>query len=136
MLPPIEGLVRPTPAYILVSPLQGIITNLATMSRSLASVDPAAEAKLWQNPTLAVYGNQDVFVSAAKLREWTARMTDSEQPQQGDGKKRAMPERGIRESRFEGREIAGAGHFWIEEGVLGQMMGWVDQFVRGLMSEG
>jgi hypothetical protein len=38
-------------------------------------------------------------------------------------------------SRFEGREIDGAGHFWVEEGVLMQMMGWVDQFVRGLMRE-
>lgn len=134
-LPPIEGLVRPRPAYILVSPLQGIITNLATMSRSLAGVDPSAEAKLRQNPTLAVYGNQDVFVSAGKLRDWTARMMESETRRDGDAKKRASMEREGRVSRFEGKEIDGAGHFWVEEGVLMQMMGWVDQFVRGLMRE-
>lgn len=136
LLPPIEGLIRPRPAYMLVSPLQGIITNLATMSRSLVSVDPSAEAKLWQNPTLAVYGSQDVFVSAGKLRDWTARMTESQPRQEAEGKRRAGPERDDRVSRFEGREIDGAGHFWIENGVLRQMMGWVDQFVRGLTRDG
>lgn len=130
-LPPIESLVRPRPAYILVAPLQGIITSLATMSRSLTSADPSAEAKLWQNPTLAVFGNQDVFVSARKLRDWTARMEGG-----GNGTTSSESDTEGTVSRFEGREVDGAGHFWIEEGVLGQMMGWVDQFVRGLTSDG
>lgn len=127
-LPPIENLLRPRPAYILISPLQGIITNLATMSRSPS--DAAAEAKLRQNPTLAVYGNQDVFVPASRLRSWKARMEGTESP---EGLEVAQTEgAALGSPGFQGREIDGAGHFWIEEGVLGQMIGWVGEFVRGL----
>ncbi|KAL6849636.1 hypothetical protein ACO1O0_009179 [Amphichorda felina] len=109
----VPNLVRPRPAYILISPLQGIITHLATMSRSPG--DAAAEAKLRQNPTLAVYGDGDVFVSAKKLRAWTARMESPEG------------------SNFHGKEIEGAGHFWIEEGVLGHMTHLVDEFAKELV---
>jgi len=122
-LPPIENLVKPRPAYILISPLQGIITNLATMSRSPS--DMAAEAKLRQNPTLAVYGNQDIFVAVSKLRSWKIRMEAADGDPSGDA---APPG----SSGFQGREVDGAGHFWIEEGVLGQMIGWVGEFVRDL----
>lgn len=123
-LSPIEGLVTPRPAYILVSPLQGIITNLATMSRSSAGDDPAAEVKLRENPTLAVYGNEDVFVSASKLRSWKTRMEVD-----------IASDEGAR-SGFEGREVNGAGHFWVEEGVLGEMMVCVGEFVWALTRDG
>lgn len=107
--------IRPRPAYLLISPLQGIITNLATMSRSPG--DAATEAKLRQHPTLAVYGDGDVFVSARKLRSWTARMESVER------------------SQFDGREIEGAGHFWVEEGVLGTMTDLIADFTKELVRQ-
>lgn len=123
-LPPVAGLTF-RPAYLLVSPLQGIITNLATMSfpsplsigpgRLLSrwlpklqeessaepnalsrSIPPGAEDKLTQNPTLAVYGDHDVFVSARKLREWATRLQTLEN------------------SHFHAIEVSGAGHFWAQ----------------------
>jgi pimeloyl-ACP methyl ester carboxylesterase len=75
----------------------------------------AAEAKLWQHPTLAVYGDGDGFVPVGKLRSWTTRME------------------GMEGSKFRGREIRGAGHFWIEEGVLARMTELIDDFVRQLV---
>ena len=106
------GLIQPRPAHLLISPLQGIITQLATVSRSPGN--GAAEAKLWQHPTLAVYGDGDGFVPVGKLRSWTTRME------------------GIEGSKFRGREIRGAGHFWIEEGVLARMAELIDAFVTEL----
>lgn len=113
-LSPPADFVHPRPAYLLVSPLQGIINHLATMSRSPS--DPAAEAKLRQNPTLAVYGDKDVFVSASKLQSWTTNMEAAQ------------------DSCFRGRLVDGAGHFWVEEGVLREMKDRIIAFAKELQS--
>lgn len=123
--PPPGDLVVPRAAYVLLSPLQGLVSNLATMSRSPWGDDPAAEAKLRRCPTLAVFGDRDVFVSAAKLRSWAARMGRGGVKGGGDG--------GLSASAFRGLEVEGAGHFWVEEGVLGRMMDGVEEFVDGLL---
>ncbi|KAF4120410.1 hypothetical protein GMORB2_3211 [Geosmithia morbida] len=115
-LPLVSGLVRPQPAYLLISPLQGPITNLVTISRSPGH--SAAEAQLRIHPTLAVYGDGDIFVSVKRLRAWTERMENAQ------------------DSKFRGREIPGAGHFWIEEGVLSEMMRLVADFVKQLLGPG
>lgn len=136
-------------AYLLVSPLQGVVTNLATMSfpnpflrrRRSKKGKPAAlpraaanddaqepsgdgdpvsaegEQKLVRNPTLAVYGDQDVFVSARKLREWARRLE------------------GAADSRFRAHEVSTAGHFWTEERVLYVMRDAVTTFAEGLLAE-
>jgi alpha/beta superfamily hydrolase len=110
-LAPISGLTLPQPAYLLISPLQGFVLNLATMRRFTG--DEPAEQKLRNNPTLAVFGNGDIFVAASKLRAWVARMENGE-------------------SLFQGREVEDAGHFWAETGALATMMGHVANFVRRL----
>ncbi|KEY73018.1 hypothetical protein S7711_04681 [Stachybotrys chartarum IBT 7711] len=130
-LAPVRELLVPRAAYLLISPLQGFITHLATMSLLPSSLslrgsrgsrgggeDEAAEAKLVQRPTLAVYGDRDVFVGAGKLRAWAGRLQDQ------------------RGSRFEGCEVRSAGHFWAEEGVLGRMERAVAEFAGGLVGEG
>lgn len=114
VLSPVTDLVQPEAAYLIVSPLQGMISHLATMSRS--PQDAAAEEKLKDHHTLAVYGDEDVFVSAQKLRAWTMKMEVTEG------------------SLFKAKEVQGAGHFWVEEGVLGHMMGYVDEFVAQLLN--
>jgi alpha/beta superfamily hydrolase len=49
--------------------------------------------------SLAIYGDQDVFASAKKIRDW------AEQLKADHG------------SRFASLEVSGAGHFWVEPGV-------------------
>ncbi|KAG9258424.1 Alpha/Beta hydrolase protein [Emericellopsis atlantica] len=107
----VPDLTLPRPAYLLISPLQGFVLSLATMRRHTG--DEAAEQKMRGNPTLAVFGNGDIFVAASKLRTWVTRMED------GD-------------SLFQGQEVEGAGHFWVEQGVLSTMMSHVANFVRML----
>ncbi|KAG5929885.1 hypothetical protein E4U42_004077 [Claviceps africana] len=107
-LPAVSHFVHPRPAYLLVSPLRGLVAHLATMSLLSAagrshSHDDAAEKKLVENPTLAVFGDKDVFVPVGKLRTWAAGLSAG------------------RGSRFTAWEVAGAGHFWAEEGVLQSM---------------
>ncbi|SPO06144.1 uncharacterized protein DNG_08833 [Cephalotrichum gorgonifer] len=149
-----SGIVPPRVAYLLVSPLQGTISHLATMSflptrlplpgvpkllkmafhhkkdsdegaePAEASVGedaskgdtttPPETLKLQRNPTLAIFGDKDVFVSASKLRTWTRRM------------------QGAPRSRFHAVEVSTAGHFWIEEGVLDRLIGAVGGFSAGL----
>ena len=141
----VSDLVVPRVAYVLVSPLQGVITHLATMSfmpstSSLLSKFPGrsqkeapkgpdsddqeessadghrAEMKLVQNPTLAAYGDNDVFVPVHKLRTWAKRL------QQIEG------------SKFHAVEISSAGHFWVEEKVLYKLRDLVAEFSLRLIN--
>lgn len=153
----ITDLIPPRVAYLLISPLRGVVSHLATMSlmpTHLPSLpkfrlpfqqkkeqdrsndlrpsldhapDPTgvdseaeslAELKLVRNPTLAAFGDHDVFVSSHKLRAWTKRMQE------------------VQGSRFQAVEVSSAGHFWIEEKVLGKLIGLVAGFSAGLVEEG
>jgi hypothetical protein len=120
-LPAVAGLVRPRPAYLLVSPLQGVVTHLAAMSllpSKMKQHDDAAEEKLVSNPALAVFGDNDGFVPVGKLRAWMARLC----AKQG--------------SLFTGREVATGGHFWGEEGVLYLMTEYITTFSDALIRRG
>ncbi|PTB37663.1 uncharacterized protein TrAFT101_005458 [Trichoderma asperellum] len=120
-LSPVSGFIMPRPVYLLLSPLQGLVTHLATMSlvpsvfaRQKPRQEDEAEAKLVRNPTLAVFGDGDIFVPVGKLRAWVGRL--SSQPG----------------SQFQGHEIGSAGHFWAEEGVLNSMLDLVCDFAYKL----
>ncbi|KAJ2894247.1 putative acid phosphatase [Zalerion maritima] len=107
------------PAYLMVSPLQGVITTLATMSFLRrghdAGSDERAERKLVENPALALFGDQDVFVAAKRLRQWGARLEAQT------------------DSQFRAHEISTAGHFWIEDRVLYIMRDAVGTFASELL---
>lgn len=132
----VEGLPAYRSAYLAVSPPVGYVTNLATMSfpnpfgswssrragRPVADHDGAgdgehhdSEGKLARNPTLVVYGDQDGFLTLRKLREWTARLEAYDS------------------SQFREIEVAGAGHFWAEEGVIYKLRDAVGFFGTGLL---
>jgi pimeloyl-ACP methyl ester carboxylesterase len=120
-LSPVNGFIAPQPAYLLVSPLQGLVTNLATMSlvpsvfaRRKPHQEDDVEAKLVRNPTLAVFGDGDIFVPVGKLRAWVGRLSSPPG------------------SQFQGHEIGSAGHFWAEEGVLHSMLDLVCDFAGKL----
>ncbi|KAK0713939.1 hypothetical protein B0T26DRAFT_742440 [Lasiosphaeria miniovina] len=144
----VAGRVKHQPAYLLISPLQGVITNLATMSfpvpfsgvsrrastwgpgrsartnppqddakrNTLVGVPlPDAEDKLVSNPTLAIYGDNDVFVAARKLREWSFRLQH------------------VPDSKFRAHEVSSAGHFWIQGNVAPIMRDAVKTFAGGVL---
>jgi pimeloyl-ACP methyl ester carboxylesterase len=111
-------------SYLLISPLQGLVTKLATMwskaprvkAKDLSNSKDATcdiEEKLVQSDTLAIFGDEDIFSPNKKLRLWADRLANED-------------------SRFRHVEITGAGHFWHEEGVVNQMRSNVQEFVSGL----
>ncbi|KZM19679.1 uncharacterized protein EKO05_0004328 [Ascochyta rabiei] len=111
----------PEVRYLLISPLTPPISTLAA---------PALGQKLWSRASdtntasigkcasLAIYGDQDIFASAKKIRDWCGQLKN---------------EHG---SAFSSVEIAGAGHFWVEQGVEKQLRaalrGWI---LEGLHAE-
>lgn len=120
-LPPNSRMVAPKPAYLLISPLQGLASHLVTMSILPSSISrqrdasaQAAEDKLVQNPTLAIFGDDDGFSQVGKLRAWVKRLGEQDQ------------------SQFRGEEVSGAGHFWAEDGVLREMLHFIDTFAKEL----
>ncbi|KAL1838803.1 hypothetical protein VTJ49DRAFT_2196 [Mycothermus thermophilus] len=138
-LPPIPDRTAFRPAYLLVSPLQGVITNLATMSfPSLSSISAKswgrqsakdnelmseasseeAESKLVQNPTLAIYGDDDVFVPVRKLRAWKCRLE------------------AMQSSKFRAHEVPNAGHFWAQGNVASTLREAVRAFASSLLEDG
>lgn len=91
----------PEVRYLLISPLTPPVSTLAA---------PALGPKFWNrskdshqeifgmHKTLAIYGDQDVFTSAKKTRDWSDQL-------------KVKPR-----SRFSSIEVEGAGHFWVEKG--------------------
>lgn len=137
------------PVYLLVSPLQGVVTNLATLSipsplatlsrklpvRSFSwsgqKTSPSggrgraapmgastseAELKLITHPTLAIYGDSDVFVAARKLREWASRLE------------------GVPDSKFRAHEVSTAGHFWFQGSAPSILRDAIRIFAGGLLA--
>ncbi|KAF2021961.1 hypothetical protein BU24DRAFT_384313 [Aaosphaeria arxii CBS 175.79] len=102
----------PDVRYLLISPLTFPISTLA--APGLAGL-PNMGLKFWskekdgdsevfgKHKCLAVNGDQDIFTSAKKIQHWAERISE---------------ESG---SDFTHVEIAGAGHFWVEEGVEEQL---------------
>ncbi|GJC84444.1 hypothetical protein ColLi_07282 [Colletotrichum liriopes] len=136
----VANLTQVRPAYLLISPLQGVITHLATMSflpaapgRGLFSRAgkprdqgaPAfttdhrqmSESKLVENETLALFGDRDVFVPITKLRTWAGRLE------------------GLEGSHFHGEEVSSAGHFWTEGKVAQVLRDKVCDFAARLLQE-
>ncbi|KAI1771261.1 Alpha/Beta hydrolase protein [Hypoxylon cercidicola] len=134
----LDNLIEFRSAYLMVSPPLGIVTNLATLNFSnpfsswskrkragppsakshggeVAQEDTEAEAKLTKNPTLVIYGDQDGFLSMKKMRDWTGQLSSTEGTQ------------------FYHVEVSGAGHFWIEEGVLYELREAVFSFASRLI---
>ncbi|RCI13554.1 hypothetical protein L249_5600 [Ophiocordyceps polyrhachis-furcata BCC 54312] len=107
---------RPRAAYLLVSPLQGLASRLATLSTSSSS-SATTTSNLVANPSLAIYAGRDALVPAAKVRSWASRLA-------------AAPG-----SQFRALEVARAGHFWTEDGALAEVEAAVASFAAGLTSQ-
>lgn len=93
----------PTVRYLLISPLTPPISALAApglgsrfWSRSNGS---GQQEVIGKHGSLAVNGDQDIFTSAKKVKQWAEKL----QSEAGSG--------------FEHVEVEGAGHFWHEHDV-------------------
>ena len=131
--PPLEvklasgSIVPPQTCYLLISPLLPPISSFATMfsklgvsgkgyhhssrHESTSQTLHSEDHKLLKHPALAVYGDKDFFTSQRKLRKWAQHLKDTPG------------------SQFTFSEIAGAGHFWHEEGVEGQLKGVIRSWI-------
>ncbi|KAJ4129302.1 hypothetical protein NW768_007838 [Fusarium equiseti] len=122
-LPRITDLTMPRPAYLMISPPQGIVMHALTLSLVPSALakhkdphDVAAEEKLVRNPSLVIYGDEDGFTAVSRFRSWTARLREK------------------MDSGFKAVEIETAGHFWHEEGVLEELRGAVGEFATELLA--
>lgn len=108
-------------AYLLVSPLQGWINALATMwSSSMGKAKdaiPEHDMKFTVDPTLAIFGDDDVFVSVKKLRAWVEKLTGTAKGT---------------ECQFRYKEVAGAGHFWHDHEAVKALREEIKTFVATL----
>lgn len=133
-LPAVEDLTLPRVAYILVSPPVGWATSLMTLNlggffgkrpkthkakeggATVSSKDSPERQKLVENPTLAIYGDTDIFVGVKKFREWASKL--QEEPG----------------TKFRAHEISTAGHFYVEEGTLQKLVEAVKAFSGELLA--
>ena len=106
----------PRTFYLLISPVLPPASMFLTMFSGLRS-DKSHECvgKFVENPTLAVYGDDDFFTSWKRLRRWAENL-------------RTAPG-----SRFQFHEVSGAGHFWHEEGVDKQMRKCIRDWMQGFV---
>lgn len=122
----------PKTSYLLISPLLPPISTLATMFSKFGNKEgsehsspshpgiagsEASREKLLVHNTLAIYGDKDLFTSRRKLRDWAEHLACE------------------RNSKFRFREIPGAGHFWVGDGVEEQMRAAVREWVQDVVGE-
>lgn len=109
-------------AYLLISPLQGVVGSMATMWSSRAWKNnkdiSENEMKLVVDPSLAIFGDDDVFVSAHKLRAWSHKL--------------ASAGNGTSSSQFQYVEVGGAGHFWHDHQRMKILQDEISRFVKDL----
>lgn len=92
----------PDVRYLLVSPLTPPISTLAApalIHRFWSRSKDDHQDVVGKHISLAIYGDQDAFTSAKRIRDWSEQL-------------KAEPA-----SRFTSVEVMGAGHFWIESDV-------------------
>ena len=105
----------PQAHYLLISPLLPLITSLVTMfSSSIRANTAQGEKKICASPTLTVYGDRDIFTSQKRYRRWAESLA-------------AKPG-----SLFQFHEVAGAGHFYHEEGVDTELRRSIREWIRDL----
>ena len=130
-LPAVPGLVRHRPAYLLISPPQGLARNLLNMSfsnpfssrKSRKSLDPSMP-----QATLETAQAEPRIHDGASLDEDERKLVRSTTLVVYGDRDKFLPLQKTREwaasleslpgSRFRAHEVSGAGHFWVEGRVL------------------
>lgn len=120
--------VIPRMAFLLISPLLGPVSGLATVFSALrferkdknatAARDAVAvdvDEVLSQHPSLILFGSNDHFTSSRKIRQWCDEL--SSKP----------------ESLFHFHEVLEAGHFWHQEELNAKLKSAVGSWIRTLI---
>jgi pimeloyl-ACP methyl ester carboxylesterase len=114
---------RPQTAYLLISPVLPPMTTLITMfSRpNFEHRDPntgrtikdhsSKDDKFLKHPACIIYGDKDVFTSSRRVHKWAEELHNQAR------------------STFTSYGVEGAGHFWIEDGAVGQLQSCLDQWL-------
>ncbi|KAI4153497.1 MAG: hypothetical protein LQ340_002285 [Diploschistes diacapsis] len=99
---------RPNIGRLLISPVLPPVSSFLTMfgkqwrplgsSSSVSLPNTAAKVQSDRNRTFAVFGDNDFFTSSKKLQKWATSLANP------------------LDSGFSYKEVAGAGHFWQEQG--------------------
>ncbi|KAF2110165.1 Alpha/Beta hydrolase protein [Lophiotrema nucula] len=110
------AITMPHVRYLLISPLTPPVSTLAApgLSRFWSRWKEEHHEVVGKHTALAVYGDQDIFSSVKKVREWATKL--SSEPG----------------SRFSHAEVAGAGHFWIEHGVEEKLRSAIRDWEAGI----
>jgi alpha/beta superfamily hydrolase len=114
-------------SYLLISPLLPPVSQFLTLFSKLwleVRDGPSGKQReipcpkpidqLCTCPTLAIYGDDDTFTSASKLRKWTEELKK------------------VPGSKFQSVEVGGAGHFWREAGAESRAKDAVNNWLRQL----
>ena len=97
----VTAMAMPEVRYLLISPLTPPISTLVApgLGQKFWNREKETKEVVGMHATLAIFGDQDIFSSAKRTRDWAEKT-------------------GARfRSQFCSVEIAGAGHFWHEDGV-------------------
>ncbi|RJE24229.1 hypothetical protein PHISCL_03439 [Aspergillus sclerotialis] len=118
---------KSTVSYLLMSPLLPPLSQLLTIFTKLSldvQVEVSAQGKhipcpkpatqLRKHRTLVIYGTEDGFTSAKKLRKWSDELLHAPQ------------------SQFQYQQVEGAGHFWRENGVEEQARHALREWLNGM----
>lgn len=116
-LVPVE-ISTPRTCFLLISPILPPISTFATFFSHLRSGhQPGGEDRLVENQSLVVYGDRDFFTSQKKIRKWVEGLV------------------GRAGSRLRFHEVAGAGHFWRENGAEDEMRRTVAEWLGYLVDD-
>ena len=141
VLSPIPGIVdQYQHAYLLVSPIQGFVKNLASMwsfSRNsnkdvLKDGVSETDVKFTIDPTLAIFGDDDTFVSIKKFRAWCKGLEMREEGAKVAGSEVGVAGRGKGEKNFTFIEVPNAGHFWMDDDAVNILQREVTAFAERL----
>jgi hypothetical protein len=124
----VEDILQPVPglgvdlqtAYLIVSPLQGIVSSFITMWGKPSKSCIENERKFAIDPTIALFGDDDMFVSVKKLRTWALNLSeDKKETRKNDAK-------------FQYVEVSGAGHFWHDHEAVRTLQEEVGRFLKDI----
>ncbi|KAK4152211.1 Alpha/Beta hydrolase protein [Chaetomidium leptoderma] len=146
---PIPGQITFQPAYLLVSPLQGIVTNLATMSLPLLSTPGKVWARLSAKPDQQTA--QAESGSGSAVPEGTVSVEAEDKLVQNStlaiygNRDGFVPVRKLRDwasrlqavqgSKFRAHEVSSATHFWAQHNVVFTLQEAVRAFAASLLDE-
>lgn len=114
--------ILPQIRYLLISPLTGPICTLAAPGLSHKffwhkTRESETQEVIAKHPMLAIYGDQDMFSAAKKVREWIERL-------------KSVSRSSSASSHVSSVEVIGAGHFWHEEGAEEELRGALVEWER------